>query len=192
MTTKSPAIAELEKELMQHSHPLVHEIISNARRLAYQLRNTGHPLYTTVQTWIGQQRKIHYQQYGQHLYSEGTDAATRVPVVAARFSANSPARNGYEVLNAFFDHALANYPALYAFGEDVGQIGGVNQSFANMQKKYGEERVFDTGIREWTIMGQAIGMAMRGLRPIAKSIFRLPFIWSYSAIRRFIHFALAQ
>ena len=69
---------------------------------------------------------------------------------------------------AFFDKALERNPALFAFGEDVGQIGDVNQGFAGLQEKYGIERVFDTGIREWTIMGQAIGMAMRGLRPIAE------------------------
>jgi pyruvate/2-oxoglutarate/acetoin dehydrogenase E1 component len=77
-------------------------------------------------------------------------------------------KNGYEILNAFFDKAFEKHPELFAFGEDLGQIGGVNQGFMGMQEKYGEERVFDVGIREWTIMGQAIGMAMRGLRPIAE------------------------
>ena len=77
-------------------------------------------------------------------------------------------KNGYEILNNFFDQKLANDPRIFAFGEDVGHIGDVNQGFAGMQAKYGEQRIFDTGIREWTIMGQAIGMAMRGLRPIAE------------------------
>ena len=86
----------------------------------------------------------------------------------ARYSEESPLKDGYEILNACFDKNFEKYPALLAFGEDVGKIGDVNQGFRGMQQKYGEERVFDTGIREWTIMGQAIGLAMRGLRPIAE------------------------
>lgn len=75
---------------------------------------------------------------------------------------------GFEVVNAAFDSALAREPRLIAFGEDVGKLGDVNQGFKGMQEKYGEYRVTDTGIREATILGQAIGMAMRGLRPIAE------------------------
>ena len=76
--------------------------------------------------------------------------------------------NGYQIINSFFDKAFEKYPNLLAFGEDVGQIGDVNQGLAGLQKKYGEERIFDTGIREWTIIGQGLGCAMRGLRPIAE------------------------
>jgi pyruvate/2-oxoglutarate/acetoin dehydrogenase E1 component len=76
--------------------------------------------------------------------------------------------NGYQVLNRFFDQLLARDERVVAFGEDVGHIGDVNQGFAGLQEKYGRDRVFDTGIREWSIMGQAIGLALRGLRPIAE------------------------
>jgi pyruvate/2-oxoglutarate/acetoin dehydrogenase E1 component len=76
--------------------------------------------------------------------------------------------NGFEILNKFFDHVLSTNPLVFAFGEDVGNIGDVNQGFAGLQQKHGKWRVFDTGIREATIMGQGIGMAMRGLRPIAE------------------------
>jgi pyruvate/2-oxoglutarate/acetoin dehydrogenase E1 component len=75
---------------------------------------------------------------------------------------------GFEVMNANFDKLLEKEPRLIAFGEDVGQLGDVNQGFRGMQEKYGEFRVTDTGIREATILGQAIGMAMRGLRPICE------------------------
>jgi pyruvate/2-oxoglutarate/acetoin dehydrogenase E1 component len=75
---------------------------------------------------------------------------------------------GYQVLNRYFDQLLARDSRVVAFGEDVGQIGDVNQGFAGLQDKYGKQRVWDTGIREWTIMGQAIGLALRGLRPIAE------------------------
>ena len=76
--------------------------------------------------------------------------------------------NGYEIINRCFDEALARHPNLMAFGEDVGQLGDVNQGFMGLQEKYGDLRVADTGIREATIMGQAIGMALRGLRPLAE------------------------
>lgn len=76
--------------------------------------------------------------------------------------------SGYKILNQYFDKLFASDPRVYAFGEDVGKIGDVNQGFAGLQHKYGEHRIFDTGIREWTIVGQAIGMAMRGLKPIAE------------------------
>jgi pyruvate/2-oxoglutarate/acetoin dehydrogenase E1 component len=76
--------------------------------------------------------------------------------------------NGFEILNQYFDHILSTNPTVFAFGEDVGHIGDVNQGFAGLQEKHGKWRVFDTGIREATIMGQGIGMAMRGLRPIAE------------------------
>jgi pyruvate/2-oxoglutarate/acetoin dehydrogenase E1 component len=84
------------------------------------------------------------------------------------YSENSPTIFGFEVVNAAFDLALAREPRLIAFGEDVGKLGDVNQGFKGMQEKYGELRVSDTGIRETTILGQAIGMALRGLRPIAE------------------------
>src|SRR5690606_7843273 len=76
--------------------------------------------------------------------------------------------NGYEILNKYFEHTFAHNPAVLAFGEDLGKIGDVNQGFAGLQEKFGEKRIFDTGIREATIIGQGIGMAMRGLRPIAE------------------------
>ena len=163
-----PEITTLYQELQTHTHPQVNELLANARRLNHLLVQQQHRDQPAFLAWL----QTHLQQYNglyeHNLYSATADSALRVPVVPAQFSAHSTRLNGYEILNAFFDYALETYPEVYAFGEDVGQIGGVNQSFVNLQKKYGEARVFDTGIREWTIMGQAIGMAMRGLRPIAE------------------------
>ncbi|MEL7220390.1 MAG: thiamine pyrophosphate-dependent enzyme, partial [Bacteroidota bacterium] len=159
---------DLRQELKSHTHPQVHELLSNARQLGYQLRRTAHPLYQDLQAWIANVQREYGQRYAVHHCSEGSDSALRVPALPAEFSEKSTWKNGYQILNAFFDQAMQRYPELYAFGEDVGQIGGVNQSFAKLQEKYGKDRIFDTGIREWTIAGQAIGMAMRGLRPIAE------------------------
>jgi pyruvate/2-oxoglutarate/acetoin dehydrogenase E1 component len=108
------------------------------------------------------------RRYGSDLYSESTESALKVPEVRAICSERSPMLHGFEILNACFDAAFARYPQLIAMGEDVGQLGDVNQGFAHLQQKYGALRITDTGIREATIVGQAIGMAMRGLRPIAE------------------------
>lgn len=106
--------------------------------------------------------------YYSHFYAEGANSALQVPEVPCQYNDDAPVLNGYEVLNRYFDQLITNDPRVFAFGEDVGKIGGVNQAFTGLQQKHGESRVFDTGIRELTIMGQAIGMAMRGLRPIAE------------------------
>ena len=108
------------------------------------------------------------QYYDSFLLSTSAQSPFKVPVVAPVFSAASPTVMGYEILNATFDAALARDPRVIAFGEDVGLLGDVNQGFHGMQKKYGALRVTDTGIREATILGQAIGMALRGLRPICE------------------------
>ncbi|MBS1562273.1 MAG: transketolase [Bacteroidetes bacterium] len=106
--------------------------------------------------------------YASHLYSESAWSPLRVTHEPARYAADAPMVNGSEVINAMFDAAFAREPRLIAFGEDAGKLGDVNQGLIGMQAKYGVMRVSDVGIRECTILGQAIGMAMRGLRPIAE------------------------
>ena len=106
--------------------------------------------------------------FNSYLYNEGPKSALRVEEVKPWISYDAQSINGYEVLNKYFDGLFATDPRVFAFGEDVGFIGDVNQGFAGLQEKHGKDRIFDTGIRENTIMGQAIGMALRGLRPIAE------------------------
>ena len=106
--------------------------------------------------------------YDDELYSSGVEAALNVVEVKAAYAVDAPERNGSEIINACFDAALQRYPNLIVLGEDVGKLGDVNQGCAGLQEKYGLYRVSDTGIRECTIIGQAIGMALRGLRPIAE------------------------
>ena len=106
--------------------------------------------------------------YDDELYSENEQSALRIEEVPAQYDADAPEKNGFEIINACLDAALARYPNLTAMGEDVGKLGDVNQGCLGLQEKYGVHRVSDTGIRETTIMGQAIGMALRGLRPIAE------------------------
>jgi 2-oxoisovalerate dehydrogenase E1 component len=118
--------------------------------------------------WAEQERREGRERYGSHLVSETANSALEVTAVPPVYDEDPEILNGFEVLNRFFDQALARDPRFIAFGEDVGHLGDVNQGFLGLQEKYGVLRVSDTGIRECTILGQAIGMAMRGLRPLAE------------------------
>ncbi|MDX2136078.1 MAG: thiamine pyrophosphate-dependent enzyme [Saprospiraceae bacterium] len=164
LATGHPGIAVLVDELGQKRDPLRFELVQTARRAAALSDQAAQALASFIAEETGEGRRI----YSTHLYSETPRSALQVPVVPPLYGAEAPLKDGFEILNACFDHHLSQNPAVFAFGEDVGQIGDVNQAFRGMQQTYGESRVFDTGIREWTIMGQAIGMAMRGLRPIAE------------------------
>jgi pyruvate/2-oxoglutarate/acetoin dehydrogenase E1 component len=113
-------------------------------------------------------KKLNKSLYNSRLYNEGEKSALKVPEVKAIIPADAPNINGYEILNRYFDKLFATNPKVVAFGEDLGNIGDVNQGFAGLQEKHGANRIMDTGIRELTIMGQGIGLALRGLRPIAE------------------------
>lgn len=106
--------------------------------------------------------------YNSFLYNEGPKSALKVTEEKAEYDTDTLTVNGYEVLNKYFDQLFASNPKVIAFGEDLGFIGDVNQGFAGLQAKHGKQRIFDTGIRELSIMGQGIGLALRGLRPIAE------------------------
>jgi len=130
----------------------------------------------TQDTTAAQQLKSYYQhlkedaydKYSSVLHSVSKYQIGKVAEVKPVYNDEPLQLNGFEILNKFFDHTLSTNPLVFAFGEDVGNIGDVNQGFAGLQQKHGKWRVFDTGIREASIMGQGIGMAMRGLRPIAE------------------------
>jgi len=123
-----------------------------------------------------QELKDYYQKlleenkeiFDNHLYNEGPKSALKVESVAATYNEDADLVNGFEILNKYFDELFAHNKKVIAFGEDLGHIGDVNQGFSGLQDKYGKERIFDTGIRELTIIGQGIGLALRGLRPIAE------------------------
>jgi len=118
--------------------------------------------------WRRDQLEENEERYSSHLYSESEEAAIDVPHVPIAYDEQAPSERGFEIMNRFFDQTLERYPQFIAFGQDVGQLGDVNQGFAGLQEKHGELRVTDAGIREATILGQAIGLALRGLRPLAE------------------------
>jgi pyruvate/2-oxoglutarate/acetoin dehydrogenase E1 component/TPP-dependent pyruvate/acetoin dehydrogenase alpha subunit len=163
------ARARLEAErddLRRRKSPLRRDLAVAAHRALVAARGTraAEPLVR----WRREQEERMAERYHTHLLSESSEAATRVPVLPPEYTADSVVVDGYKVLNTCFDAALRRDPRVIAFGEDVGRLGDVNQGFVDLQARYGHLRVGDTGIREATIIGQAIGMALRGLRPIAE------------------------
>ncbi len=152
--------------LVSNKEPLKRELFRNLNMVLEQMPQ--HPQAAAIKKLIADYYQEQAPFYSKYLYNEGPKSALNVSVVPAVMDANPKQLNGYEVLNQYFDYLFANNPKVVAFGEDLGNIGDVNQGFAGLQAKYGVNRIFDTGIREQTIMGQAHGLAMRGLRPIAE------------------------
>jgi pyruvate/2-oxoglutarate/acetoin dehydrogenase E1 component/TPP-dependent pyruvate/acetoin dehydrogenase alpha subunit len=121
-----------------------------------------------IKSYYEKLKKENENLFNSYLYNEGPKSALKVEPVAIQFNADAGMVNGFEILNRYFDALFAQNKKVIAFGEDLGHIGDVNQGFSGLQDKYGKGRIFDTGIRELTIMGQGIGLALRGLRPIAE------------------------
>lgn len=164
----SVEVSNIKNELNNAYTPLLADVVENVKSTLRILKSESTNPQIELENWLKSKMKLANERYHTHLHLEGKYSALDVPEVPPIYSENSKVKNGYEVLNTFFDKSFDKNPYLLAFGEDVGQIGDVNQGFAGLQAKFGEERIFDTGIREWTIMGQGIGLAMRGFRPIAE------------------------
>jgi pyruvate/2-oxoglutarate/acetoin dehydrogenase E1 component len=160
-------VETIRSELARRRDPLRRDIAAAVHQAIVALRGTRGAAEPLLR-WKREHDKLMDDRYHSQLYSEGEEAALSVPVVPAVYDESSVDVEGYKVLNACFDAALKRDPRVLAFGEDVGKLGDVNQGFVDLQARYGEMRVADAGIRESTIIGQAIGMAMRGLRPIAE------------------------
>jgi pyruvate/2-oxoglutarate/acetoin dehydrogenase E1 component len=154
-------------QLTALKEPIRKDVMQTVRRVL-GMCNSGGAAYDALTAFYDRIRKDNQAKFSSHLYSESAHSVMKVAEVPAIYDATSQVLNGYEILNKYFDITFASNPAVLAFGEDLGKIGDVNQGFAGLQDKYGALRISDTGIREATIIGQGIGMAMRGLRPIAE------------------------
>ncbi len=164
----SPRPAELTRlrnEIFAHPQPQRRDLHVAAHEALRLSRSDPQPALQKLKTWKQTEDAANAHRFGSHLH---TGAALKVPHIPPTYARNALTLMGFEILNAAFDAAFARDPRILAFGEDVGRLGDVNQGFRGMQEKYGALRVGDTGIREATILGQAIGLAMRGLRPIAE------------------------
>lgn len=159
-----PVIEQLHKTL----DPSRRDIMKALRQALHTTAGDVSPEREELVRWVKEYEAQNYEKYNANLYSASKLAAMLVEHVPIQYADDAPLINGSEILNKCFDAHFTQNPYLFAFGEDVGKIGDVNQGFAGLQDKHGEHRIFDTGIREATIIGQGIGMAMRGLRPIAE------------------------
>ncbi|MFN5372139.1 MAG: thiamine pyrophosphate-dependent enzyme [Bacteroidia bacterium] len=165
----SDIISNLVNELAANKEPLRRDVIETSRKVLRATVNLhGTVERAAIAAWLKDTEAKSHELYSSWLYTEGNGSALQIQPVAPEFTDNSAMVDGREILRDNYDAILANNPLFLIFGEDAGNIGGVNQTLEGMQKKYGELRVSDTGIREATIAGQGIGLAMRGLRPIAE------------------------
>lgn len=164
-SAQSPGIIDIKNNLLAIAEPIRKDIGVAMHQVLRLTAKENSAARSTLQQWKKEFENLNEDRYNSYLMS---DSALRVNEVKPVYSNDSKMFDGREVLVAYFDHLLSNDPRVLAFGEDVGKIGDVNQGFAGLQEKHGESRVFDTGIRELTIIGQGIGNALRGLRPIAE------------------------
>ena len=161
----------IEKEIEQLEktfEPIRKDVLSTARRILRMVKDEKTPSRATLAAWIKSRIQQNHDRYSSHLYSQSERSALKIKAVAPTYDGTETFEDGRIVLRENYRSLLSKYPEALVFGEDAGKIGGVNQSLEGMQEQFGDLRVSDTGIRECTIIGQGIGMAMRGLRPIAE------------------------
>ena len=158
-----------EREALEKAYePIRKDIFSTVRKVLRLVSKENHEQKKKLSNWIKAKLENANDRYSSHLYSQSTSSISKINHVPIQFEEEAKMEDGRIILRENFKKQLKKVPELIIFGEDAGKIGGVNQSLEGLQEQFGEERVFDTGIRECTIIGQGIGMAMRGLRPIAE------------------------
>lgn len=167
-SSHSEEIKQLKNTLIKTQNPIRSDVVKAAKKTLRIVRDEN--LYTAdnLKAWVGRVAKENKLRFNSHILSDSPDSAMKVLEIKPTYNQDSPILDGREIIGHNFDALLEKDPRIFALGEDVGQIGDVNQGFAGLQQKYGKLRVMDTGIRESTIIGQGIGSAMRGLKPIAE------------------------
>lgn len=168
-TSANKAFIEKEiTELTKIKDPIRKEIFNTVRKILRITRGEISPAKNALKTWLTNETAKNFDRYSEYLHSQSAFAATKVTEVAPTYDATPTYEDGRIILRENFRHIFETRPETLIFGEDAGKIGGVNQSLEGLQEQFGELRIADVGIRECTIIGQGIGMAMRGLRPIAE------------------------
>jgi 2-oxoisovalerate dehydrogenase E1 component len=162
------AIEKISSELLAIPEPYRRDVHSAGRAALRASRMEPDAIKNKLTDWLSESRIANFDRYSSFLWSQSPQSIQHLKAVPPVFDADFKLSDGREILRENFDHILSTHPEVVIFGEDSGKIGGVNQGLEGLQAKYGEIRVFDTGIREATIIGQAIGLALRGLRPIAE------------------------
>lgn len=167
-TTQPEALHQLAHELADAAMPHRKQILQTAHRALQVLQKEAHPAHQTLRAWRHKARKRYQALYSSHQYAQSGGSALAVRPISPVYADPPQTAPGREILRINFDALLTRDPRIFIFGEDVGHLGDVNQGVAHLQQKYGVHRVADTGIHEAAIIGRAIGMALRGLRPIAE------------------------
>jgi len=163
------AVKQLSVRLNAMKEPSLKQIYGAVRKTLRELRtHDDSEQKSQLLKWYGSQQKINHERYNSKLFTESSESPIAIDIVPVQYGDEARMVDGREILNACFAANFSREPRLLAFGEDVGAIGDVNQGFAGLQEKFGEHRIFDTGIRESAIIGQGVGMALRGLKPIAE------------------------
>ncbi|MEY5069583.1 MAG: hypothetical protein RLZ47_1445 [Bacteroidota bacterium] len=163
-----PEVQALAQELSKITDASRKEVYSTVRKAIRLLKGQNSESKTALMNWYQTQSLANADRYNSKLFSESNQSPDVIQKVDLAYATDAPLLDGREILNACFDAHFSRDPRIVAFGEDVGRIGDVNQGFAGLQEKFGDLRITDTGIREMTIVGQGIGLAMRGLKPIAE------------------------
>lgn len=161
----------LAKDLSRIANPIRKDIVSTAKRIMRHVCMdcpVRTELQNSVSKWLIEKKDENALRYSSNLYNESESSARNVKIIPPEYQEDSPLIYAREILRDNFDYLFSKYDNLVTFGEDTGKIGDVNKGLEGLQKKYGELRVTDTGIRETTIIGQGIGLALRGIRPIAE------------------------
>ena len=161
-------INKIKDNLEAIGEPLFKDTMNAAREALRFVRGDGSPERTAIIQWLENRNDVHFSKFSSYLHSQSVENASGIAAVSPEYGDKPEQVDARLVLRENFDHILSNRPEVMIFGEDSGKIGDVNQGLEGLQDKHGENRVYDTGIRECTILGQGIGMAMRGLRPIAE------------------------
>ena len=167
-SNKKEELEEIKLELEKTINPIQLDSMKAAKKALRLMRDENNEARIELQNWVERIMQDSEDRFSSHLYSQSEESALKVEEIKPEYSETSQEVDGREILNACFTAAFNRDARVFAFGEDVGKIGDVNQGFAGLQEKFGELRLTDTGIRECTILGQGIGAALRGLRPIAE------------------------
>lgn len=167
-STNGVFVSKLKDKLVSIDEPTRKDILSHARKALRYTIGESTVEKQNLSEWINAIFEVTQPKFSSHLFSETAHSNTRIKEVKPTYDVNAPQVDGRIILRDNFDAIFGNHPEALVFGEDTGNIGDVNQGLEGLQAKYGELRIADTGIRESTIIGQGIGMALRGLRPIAE------------------------
>src|SRR5699024_9868599 len=162
------SIAEIRKELKAIKNTFKHQLLTAARKALRKTYKENSNSRKELQNWIKTYTEKNQPEYSSHLHSNSEWNAKNIEEVLPTYDEDAEQVDGRIIIRDNFDKIFEKNSKVLIFGEDTGNIGDVNQGLEGLQKKYGKTRISDTGIREATIAGQGIGMALRGLRPIAE------------------------